>query len=320
MKSVLVLSAQLLLLAIAPAAAQEANSAAPAETCDGPVYQQSEVSRRPAVRHKPDPGFTEEARANNTSGTVALAAVLCHTGRVTDIQVLKSLPFGLTEMAVAAASRAEFTPAEKDGRPVATHVRFEYHFSIAGDGPLARPGDGGDSRFAALLGDKHNNRLVEDLLIEGNRRLRDEEISNNIRTRPGDQFDVEQAQRDLQAVLDMAVFDRTETRVAVEDGPRGGVRVIFYVKELLIVRDLTFKGLRGITEDEALAAFGQSGLRVCKECPYDPAHVVRAKQLIRQLLAARGSPSSSKRGGRAPPVCNQPPPTPCAVNRPRHPA
>ncbi|HEX6622485.1 MAG TPA: TonB family protein, partial [Pyrinomonadaceae bacterium] len=179
MKRVLVLCAQLL-LAVAPAAAQGANPATPEEKCDGPVYKMTEVSRKPVIKHKPDPGFTEEARANNTSGTVSLAAVLCHTGRITDMRVLQGLPHGLTETAVAAASRVEFTPAEKDGRPVATHVRFEYNFNTGTGRDLQPPSAG------------HNNRLVEEVMIEGNRRLRDEEIYTHIRTRPGDPFNVEQ--------------------------------------------------------------------------------------------------------------------------------
>ena len=281
MKRAFVLCAQLL-LAIAPAAAQEANSASPEEKCDGPVYTMREVSRKPVIKHKPDPGFTEEARANNTSGTVSLAAVLCHTGRLTDIQVLKALPHGLTEMAVAAASRVEFTPAEKDGRRVATHVRFEYNFNT----------DGGEFEPPSA---KHNNRLVEDLLIEGNRRLRDEDIYASIRTRPGDPFNVEQVQRDLQALLDRGVFNKTATRVVVEEGPRGGVRVIFYVMELPIIRDFTFtfEGLSGVTEAEVLGALRESRVNVCKECPYDPPHIARANGVIRQLLAARGWPDAT---------------------------
>ncbi len=221
--------------------------------------------------------------------------MLCHTGRVTDIQVLKSLPHGLTETSVAAASRAEFTPAEKDGRQVATHIRFEYNFNTVGDGALARPGDSDNNHFPASPSDKYNNRLVEEVLIEGNRRLRDEDIYANIRTRPGDPFNVEQVQRDLQAMLDMSFFDKTETRVAVEEGPRGGVRVVFYVKELPIIRDLTFtfEGLRGVTESEVLGALRESRVNVCKECPYDPAQIARAKEVIRKLLAARGWPEAT---------------------------
>lgn len=45
MKRVLVLSAYLL-LAVTPAAAQEASPAAHEVKCDGPVYKQSEVSRK----------------------------------------------------------------------------------------------------------------------------------------------------------------------------------------------------------------------------------------------------------------------------------
>ena len=278
MKSLLVLCAQLL-LAVASAAAQEATSAAAEDKCDGPVYKMTEVSRKAVVKKKPDPGFTEEARANNTSGTVSLAAVLCHTGRITDMQVLKALPHGLTEMAVAAASRVEFTPAEKDGRPVATHVRFEYNFNAYG---------GEDCKDGACAG-----RLVEELMIEGNRRLTDDELVRHVKTRPGDAYDEEQARRDLQALRELPLLDKTATGLSVEHGRRGGVVVIFNIVERPIIRDIQFAGLYAVGEEDVLKAWSEGGVRVCKECPYDPSAVTAAADAIRKLLAARGLPEAT---------------------------
>lgn len=263
-----------LILLCAAATAQEMTPGVD-DKCDGPVYKWSEVSRKAVVKHKPDPGFTEEARRNGVSGVVRLTAVLCKTGRVTDIQVVQGLPDGLTEAAVSSARATVFTPAEKDGQPASTFIKFEYGFNTFGSGEECKPGE--------CVG-----RLVEELVVEGNRRLTDEEIIRHLKTRPGEPYSVEQIQRDLQALLNLSVFDTTQTRVATEEGPRGGVRVIFYVVERPIIRDLTFSGMHVIGEEDVLKAWREAGVRVCKECPYDPSQVTAAKAVVRRMLQERG--------------------------------
>src|SRR5437660_173069 len=75
-------------------------------------------------------------------------------------------------------------------------------------------------------------RLVENVDIIGNRRLRKDDIIYYIQTRPGDTYSEAQVQRDLQTLLGYGFFDKVETKVSTEIGPRGGINVIFYVKEL----------------------------------------------------------------------------------------
>ena len=104
----------------------------------GPVdytrpFRQSEVTKRALITFKPGPGFTEEARKNDVEGVVRLRAVLAASGQVVSISVVKGLPDGLTEKAVAAARRIRFTPAQKDGRPVSQYVVLEYNFIITVD-------------------------------------------------------------------------------------------------------------------------------------------------------------------------------------------
>ncbi|HVF55180.1 MAG TPA: energy transducer TonB [Pyrinomonadaceae bacterium] len=94
------------------------------------TFKMSEVSRKALIISKPDPGFTEEARKNNVTGVVRLKAVLSSSGAVTGIAVLKGLPDGLTERAIAAARNIKFQPAQKDGRTVSQYITLEYSFNI----------------------------------------------------------------------------------------------------------------------------------------------------------------------------------------------
>ena len=93
-------------------------------------FQAKDVTRKAIITSKPEPGFTEDARKNNVQGVVVLRLVLGANGQVTNVSVVKGLPDGLTERAIAAAKRIQFTPAQKDGRNVNQWVRIEYNFNI----------------------------------------------------------------------------------------------------------------------------------------------------------------------------------------------
>ena len=91
------------------------------------VYQ---VDQRARLLAKPEPQYTEEARRNQVSGTVLLIAVFASSGEVVQVRALHSLPFGLTEQAIAAARRIKFEPAMKNGRAVSVYMNLEYNFNL----------------------------------------------------------------------------------------------------------------------------------------------------------------------------------------------
>ncbi|HLM54591.1 MAG TPA: TonB family protein [Pyrinomonadaceae bacterium] len=99
---------------------------------DGP-FRAKEVAKRAVLNQRPEPDYTEEARLNDVEGVVRLRAVLSSSGQVTNISIIKGLPDGLTEKAIAAARLIKFTPAQKNGRPVSQYVVIEYHFTIYED-------------------------------------------------------------------------------------------------------------------------------------------------------------------------------------------
>lgn len=135
-------------------------------------------------------------------------------------------------------------------------------------------------------------QLVEEVDIQGNRRLRDEDLLYYIKTRPGDVFSQQQLERDLRELLSLNFFDKTATRVLTEDGPRGGVRVIFEVKELPIIRDLQFEGTDALPESEILKQFREKRVGISKEAVFDPVKVNAAKRVIREMLASKGFPNA----------------------------
>src|SRR5256885_618661 len=143
-----------------------------------------------------------------------------------------------------------------------------------------------------LVNAQQTQRLVESVDITGNRRLRKDDILYYVQTRPGDPYNEQQVQRDLQAILALGFFDKTATRVLTEEGARGGINVIFEVKELPIIRDIQFKGLKSVPESDVLKAFRERRVGVSKESILDPVKVKVAERTIKELLSAKGHPNA----------------------------
>lgn len=84
---------------------------------------------KPVKVFGPAPAYTEAARRARQTGIVVLEAVIDERGEVTELTVLKGLPFGLTESALRAVGQWRFDPSRLNGRPVAVlynlTVRFE---------------------------------------------------------------------------------------------------------------------------------------------------------------------------------------------------
>lgn len=135
-------------------------------------------------------------------------------------------------------------------------------------------------------------QLVEDVDIQGNRRLRDQDLLYYIKTRKGDTYNVAQVQRDLRELLSFDWFDKTESQVLIEPGVRGGVNVIFVVKELPIIRDLQFEGAKAIQESDILKAFRENRVGISKEAIYDPVKTRSARRILREMLASKGYPNA----------------------------
>ena len=86
--------------------------------------------QRARVLLKPEPQYTEDARKNQITGTVVLKVVFASSGEVVQIRAVRTLPFGLTERAIAAARQIRFEPAKRDGRAVSVAMQLEYNFNL----------------------------------------------------------------------------------------------------------------------------------------------------------------------------------------------
>jgi TonB family protein len=210
-------SLALALLMLASISAQERGRGVSGETCAGPVFRFSEVSRRPTFNSRPSPSLTDEAIANGVRGQVVLSAVLCRTGRVTDIQLIEGLPFGVAERAVEAARQANFSPAEKDGQPVSVATRFVFKFSYIGErGPLARG--------------RLEGRMIESVEVGGYRDDRWDDLWERMKTRSGEVYNKEYLEQDWRMLIAVGAFDKDASTLRIEEGERGGLVVVFELR------------------------------------------------------------------------------------------
>ncbi|MFN0140264.1 MAG: outer membrane protein assembly factor BamA [Pyrinomonadaceae bacterium] len=140
---------------------------------------------------------------------------------------------------------------------------------------------------------RSNQQIIETVDIQGNRRYRDEDLLYYVKVRPGDIYSQAALEVALKELLSLGFFDKSQTRVLTEDGIRGGVNVIFEVRELPIIRDLVFKGANALQESDILKEFREKRVGVSKESVYDPVKARSATRVLRELLAAKGYPNAT---------------------------
>lgn len=99
------------------------------QATDDPVHVLGAVVP-PETLFAPQPAYPHAARHLGRPGTVVLQATIDREGRVTDLEVLRGEPFGMTEAALEAVRRWRFRPATLEGRPVAVYYHLTVRFQV----------------------------------------------------------------------------------------------------------------------------------------------------------------------------------------------
>jgi protein TonB len=84
----------------------------------------------PVKIYSPTPKYTEGARKGRVQGVVILQAIIDSVGNVDQVAVLKGLPQGLSESAIATVKEWKFRPARKAGSPVPVYFNLTVTFSL----------------------------------------------------------------------------------------------------------------------------------------------------------------------------------------------
>jgi surface antigen-like variable number repeat protein len=242
-----------------------------APECYGRVYAGKDVARRARIIRPPDLNLVDSF-AHGQKAHVVMRGVLCRTGQVTDIQLIEGTPSELTKYLKKAVASVRFTPAELNWHSVSQRVAFEFEVN------------GGETKMISEAEAK--GRLVERLEIVGSRRFTPEQIMSWIKTKPGDPYDGDQVQKDFQTMLAKGYFDKLQTRVSTEDGPRGGIAVTFEVAELPLISDVKINGVSDGYRLRLWSALTLVG--VGQGEPFDVTRVKLATFTIKQFLESKG--------------------------------
>jgi protein TonB len=96
----------------------------------GGVYRIGGGVTSPAIIHKIEPEYSEEARKAKWQGTVTLSVIVDETGKARNITVARALGLGLDQKAMEAVAQWLFKPGMKDGKPVAVYATIEVTFHL----------------------------------------------------------------------------------------------------------------------------------------------------------------------------------------------
>ena len=102
---------------------------APPPKPDAPLRVGGDV-KAPVAISKVDPQYPEVARKARISGIVILECTINKNGDVTDVHVLKPLPFGLDQAASDAVRKWKFKPGTLNGQPVDVLFNLTVQFKL----------------------------------------------------------------------------------------------------------------------------------------------------------------------------------------------
>jgi TonB family protein len=84
----------------------------------------------PRPTYTPEPEFSEEARRARFQGIVVLKIVINKEGNVVRVRLERALGMGLDQNAMEGVERWRFTPATRNGQPVAVEMNIEVAFNL----------------------------------------------------------------------------------------------------------------------------------------------------------------------------------------------
>ena len=99
-------------------------------TASETIYEVKDGALPPRATYTPEPEFSTAARKAKFQGTVIVQIVIDKRGDVTRVKLDRGLGYGLDENAMEAVKVWRFTPATKDGQPVAVRMKIEVSFNL----------------------------------------------------------------------------------------------------------------------------------------------------------------------------------------------
>lgn len=94
------------------------------------VYRVGRGVKPPRLTYNLDPEFSDQARKLGYEGTCVMTLVVGTDGIPRDLKIARPLGLGLDDKALEAVRQWRFSPATKDGEPVAVLINAEVNFHL----------------------------------------------------------------------------------------------------------------------------------------------------------------------------------------------
>jgi outer membrane protein insertion porin family len=128
-------------------------------------------------------------------------------------------------------------------------------------------------------------QIIEDIDVQGNRRIPSETVLSRVYTRKGDVYDEAALQRDLRSVWNSGYFE--DVRMEREQSSKGWL-IHIYVREKPTIRTIEYHGLNSVSQSDVLERYKKVKVPLTVDSPYDPTKVIKAKVVLQQLLSEHG--------------------------------
>lgn len=104
----------------------------------------------PALLHKVEPQYSEEARQAGIEGQVVLYVEIDRNGRAVNPRIVRGLDHGLNEKAIEAVEKWQFRPGYKDGKAVTVAATIEVNFRLTDKPQMSAGITSPESRISVL--------------------------------------------------------------------------------------------------------------------------------------------------------------------------
>jgi outer membrane protein insertion porin family len=128
-------------------------------------------------------------------------------------------------------------------------------------------------------------QTIDSIRVIGNRRIPKETILARLFTHQGDTYDPISIERDFNSLWNTSYFENL--RIEREDSEKGIILDIF-VKEKPTIREINYKGLNAVSQSDVLDRFKKEKVGLSVESQYDPAKILRATTVLKEILAEHG--------------------------------
>ncbi len=130
------------------------------------------------------------------------------------------------------------------------------------------------------------DNIIEEVLVQGNRRFPEDSIRYRIASKEGDPLDVMRVTNDIKALWATGQLDNI--RVGLLEGETGGVILVFDVTELPLVVEVDYRGQRKLTKSTITDKVEEERLTITEDDVLSYQRVNAIRRLIKELLNERG--------------------------------